>query len=92
MHWYNAIFSKDYKMKLKSNTHFYLLCCIHIVYYYSLTIGHRIMKSAVKVIGTDVKDLKSICEKFMNNKLSAIRDDVTHPLNKYITVSRSGRL
>ena len=28
----------------------------------------------------------------MNNKLSAIRDDVTHPLNKYITVSRSGRL
>ena len=28
----------------------------------------------------------------MNNKLSAIRDDVTHPLNKYITVSRSCRL
>ena len=70
-------------------------CCI--VWFMSLsgndlTQLNRIRKSAVKVIGTDVKDLKSICEKFMNNKLSAIRDDVTHPLNKYITVSRSGRL
>ena len=58
----------------------------------NLTKLNRVTKSASKIIGVDVDNVKSINEAALLSKLKTIELDNTHPLHKFLVFNRSGRI
>ena len=53
---------------------------------------NRVPKSASKIIGVDVTNVKSIYEATLLSKLKTIELDNTHPLHKFLVFNMSGRI
>ena len=53
---------------------------------------NRVTKSASKIIGVGVNNVKSIYEAALLSKLKTIELDNTHPLHKFFVFNRSGRI
>ena len=53
---------------------------------------NRIVKSASRLVGVDVKHLDSLCNSAMEKKFLTIISDEEHPLHSSVTFNRSGRI
>ncbi len=53
---------------------------------------NRIIKSASRLVGADVKQLNSLCNSAMEKKFLTIVSENDHPLHSSVTFNRSGRI